>query len=151
MAVLSANKPRATSVLLAGLLALLAGCEAQAQNIRLLKEWQLKCKAAADLLAGVKDVPSAKAAEPRLAKLLSDMDKIQEQLDRTYEPSEVEPADERAVTKQVGEGIVQMQRLVVETMRIGKEPQLTQALGETWERLPSKGLLDATDVDLQSP
>ncbi len=135
MATLAASRPLATALLLAGLLALLAGCGAQSQNIRLLKEWQHKCKAAADLMAGVKDVTSAKAAEPRLARLLAEMDKIQEKLEKTYDPSDVEPADERAVTEQVGEGIVQMQRLVVEVARVGKEPELAEALGDTWKRL----------------
>ena len=139
-----------TTWLLAALAVALPGCMPQSQNIWLLKQWNVKCQEAADLMAGVKDVPSAKAAEPRLVKLLAEMDKIQERLEKTYDSSDVDPSEERGAREQGTEGIVQMQRLLVETMRIGKQPELTAALGEAWNRLPSKHLLDATGVDLEA-
>src|SRR5688572_11213177 len=142
---------RSSAAVLTCLALFLSGCMPQSQNAGLLKQWNSKCKEAADLLAGVKDVPAAKAAEPRLAKLLAEMDKVQAELDRKYDPSDVDPSEERAVTEQVGEGVVQMQRLVAETVRIGKDPHLTAALGDAWTQLPSKGLLDATGIELQSP
>jgi hypothetical protein len=136
---------------LACLVLFVAGCMPQSQNVRLMKQWAAKCKEATDLLAGVKDVPGAKAAEPRLKKLLAEMDKIQAQLEKTYEPSDVDPSEEHGATKASSESIVQMQRLLAETLRIGKDPQLTAALGDAWNQLPSKHLLDATGLDPQSP
>jgi hypothetical protein len=107
----------------------------QSRAVSLMKQWGQKCKEAADLLAGVKDAASAKAAAPRLEKLVTEMDKIQGEIDRVYDPSEVDPADESAIMEEVGGNIVQMQRLMTEVARIGKQPEIQAALGKSWDRL----------------
>jgi hypothetical protein len=123
-------------------LVLLPGCGGQTHNVRLLKQWNVHCREAADLLAGVNDVASAKAAQPKLKAALQAMDDVQTRLDETYDPTEVDPWDESAVNEPVAEGIAQMQRLVAESARIAKDPEIKAALGETWQRLSMGGLLD---------
>ena len=64
-------------IFLAGLAVFLPACSRRAtENERLQKQWNAKCKEAADLLAGVTDVASAKAAEPRLKIVLQEMAKL---------------------------------------------------------------------------
>src|SRR5262245_41362984 len=131
-------------------LVLLAGCPLQqAQNTRLLKAWAAKCKETADLLATVKDAASAKAAGPKIIKLMKEMEKLNEQLDTSYDPEDVGLIEAPGVTKHVGEGIAEMQRLMEESMRIGKDPELRAALGEAWNHLPAAAMLDAAGNPIQ--
>jgi hypothetical protein len=129
-------------ILLLLILTPLSGCSGQAHNVRLLKQWNVHCKEAADLLAGVKDVASAKASRQRIEELLKAMDEVQAQLDKSYDPENVDFADQSAVTEQAALGIVEMQRLVAESVRIAQNPELKAELGETWQRLSMGGLLD---------
>lgn len=125
-----------TMLLLAALALAQPACNLrQAQAISLMKQWNVRCKEAADLLSGVKDAASARAAAPRLDVLVKEMDKIQGEIDRVYDPTEVDPGDERGVTEQAAQDIVQMQRLFVEVARIGQQPEITTALGDAWKRL----------------
>lgn len=133
--------PRAL-ILVYAILTLLSGCGGQAHNVRLLKQWNAHCKEAADLLAGVKDVASAKASRPRLEELLKAMDDVQVQLDESYDPEDVDFADQSAITEQAALGIAEMQRLVAESVRIAQHPELKAELGETWQQLSMGGLLD---------
>lgn len=110
--------------------------------MQLLKEWNGHGKEAADLLAGVKDVASAKASRPRLAELLNAMDDVQARLDETYDPENVDLEDQSPVTEQVALGIAEMQRLTAESVRIAQHPEIKAELGETWQRLSMGGLLD---------
>jgi hypothetical protein len=129
---------------------LLPACNLQqAQAIALMKQWSAKCQEAADLLAGVKDAGTAKAAAPRLDVLIQEMDKLQEQIDRVYDPTEVDPGDEKAVMEEVGQNIVQMQRLMAEVVRIGQRPELTAALGKSWDRLSGYDVINVSDVKPQ--
>src|SRR5262245_16142918 len=131
-------------------LVLLAGCSLpQAQNTRLLKNWAAKCKEAADLLATVKDEPSAKAAKPKIIKLMKEMDKLNEQLDSSYDPEDVGVIATPGVTRHLGEGIGEMQRLMEESLRIGQNPELRAALGEAWNCLPAAAMLDAAGNPIQ--
>ena len=130
--------------------ALLPACNVRhMQAASLMKQWGAKCKEAADLLAGVKDAATAKAAAPRLDTLVKEMDKLQEQIDRVYDPTEVEPGDEQAVMEEVAQNIVQMQRLMVEVGRVGKEPEIAAALGETWKRLSFIDVLNQPGAEMQ--
>jgi len=127
-----------------GCLLLIAGCSLpQAQNTRLLKAWTAKCKEASDLLATVKDAPSAKAASPKIIKLMKELDKLNEQLDESYDPSDVSLVEMPGTTKHLGEGIGEMQRLMQESVRIGQDRELRAALGEAWQYLPAAPLVDA--------
>jgi len=132
-------------LLFLGCLALLApGCSThQAQNSRLFHQWNARCKEVADLLETIKDVPSAKAVEPKLKVVIQELNKVQEKLDASYDPEEVDFADSPRITKHVAEGIVQTQRVMVESVRIGKNPELRAALGETWNELPAAVMMDA--------
>ena len=94
------------------------------------------------MLAGVKDVASAKASRPRLEELLKAMDDVQVQLDESYDPEDVDFADQSAITEQAALGIAEMQRLVAESVRIAQHPELKAELGETWQQLSMGGLLD---------
>jgi len=128
-----------------GCLVLLAvGCSThQAQNTRLFNQWNAKCKEAADLLETVKDVPSAKAAAPQIAAAMREIQKIDAQLEKSYDPEDVDFHDTSRVTKQVAEGIGQMQRLMVESLRVGKDPAMRDALGEAWQLLPAAAMMEA--------
>jgi hypothetical protein len=100
-------------------------------------------KEAADLLATVKDVATAKAAGPKLAATMREIQKIDEQLEKSYDPEEVDAHDSPRVTKQVAEGIGEMQRLMVESVRVGKDPEIRAALGEAWQLLPAAAMMEA--------
>lgn len=139
--------PRGQLLILTCTALLMLGCGGQAHNVRLLKQWNAHCKEAADLLAGVKDAASARAALPRLKAALQAMDEVQTELDETYDPTEVDPWDESAVNEPVAQGIVEMQRLTAESVRIARDPEIKAALGETWDRLSMGGLLDRPDID----
>jgi hypothetical protein len=43
------------------------------------------------------------------------------------------------------ESIAEMQRLTLETQRISKQPELKEALGDTWKELPSVAILEASE------
>jgi hypothetical protein len=142
------TKHRTLALLLA--IVMLPACNLRhMQAVSLMKQWGAKCKETADLLAGVKDAASAKAAAPRLDTLVKEMDKLQEQIDRVYDPTEVEPGDERAVMEEVGLNIVQMQRLMIEVGRVGKEPEITEALGDAWKRLSFIDVLNQPGAELE--
>jgi hypothetical protein len=113
------------------------------QNTRLFKQWNAKCKEAADLLETIKDVPTAKAAAPQLKAVLEELDKLSEKLEASYDPAAPEEADMPGTTKQVGEGIAQMQRLMLESVRVGKDPEIRAALGDAWQWLPAAAMMDA--------
>jgi hypothetical protein len=135
------------SVLLAlavGFLMISACNSRQAQNIKLQRQWNAKTKEAADLLAGVTDVPSAKAAEPKFKQVLQELIAIGKQMDKTYDPENEDARQSSKMTQEVAEGIAETQRLNVETVRISKNPDLVAALGETWKKLPSVLMLEAT-------
>ena len=112
-------------------------------NDRLQAQWNARCKEAADLLASVQDVPSAKAAEPKLKAALQEMEKINKELGKTYDSEDVDPGESQGMTKEVAGGIGEMQRLNTETLRISKHPELVAALGETWRKLPSVFMLES--------
>jgi hypothetical protein len=114
-----------------------------AQNTRLLSEWNTKCKEAADLLETVKDVATARSAAPRIAAVMRELRKIDEQLEKSYDPTDVDFDDAPRLTRHAGEGIVQMQRLMKENLRIGQDPELKAALGETWNLLPVADMMEA--------
>ncbi|HLW65906.1 MAG TPA: hypothetical protein VKS79_11340 [Gemmataceae bacterium] len=123
---------------------LLPACTSRrAQNEKLQRQWNAKCKEAADLLASVKDVPSAKAAEPKLKSVLQELDAVGNQLDKSYDPENVDAIESRAMAKEVAEGIAEMQRLNAESLRISESPELVAALGESWKKLPVAMMLEA--------
>ena len=117
--------------------ALIPACNSrQAQNLKLQRQWNAKTKEAADLLVGVTDVPSAKAAEPKLKQVLQDLDAIGAQMDKSYDPENVDASESGAITKAVADGIAEMQRLNAESLRISENPEIVAALGESWKKLP---------------
>ncbi len=129
--------------LVVGTVAVPACAPPRASNSRLFKQWNAKCKEAADLLETVKDVPSAKAAAPQIAAAMREIQKIDAQLEKFYDPEDVDFDDTPRVTKQVAEGIGQMQRLMVECVRVGKDPEMRAALGEAWQLLPAAAMMEA--------
>ena len=69
----------------------LAGCDiGRRQNAGLMGKRTAKCKAAADLLASIKDVPSAQLAAPKLRVVLQELAEIDEQVQRLREAEEGE-------------------------------------------------------------
>jgi hypothetical protein len=138
-----------TTVRLVVLVALLGavsaiGCENNhAQTNRLFQQWNAKIKEAADLLETVQDVASAKAAAPQLTSVMQDLHQINEKLEISYDPEGVDFGDSLRVTQGVGEAIAQMQRLDMEGLRVGKDPELRAALGEAWNLLPAKAMMEA--------
>ncbi len=135
---------RGKLMLVAALLIGAAGCAPrQGANTRLFKQWNAKCKEAADLVATVKDVPTAKAAAPKIAAAIRELDEISGTLEDSYDPTEVDFRDAPRVDKQVGEGIVEMQRLMTESLRVGKDPEMKAALGDAWNLLPVADMMEA--------
>jgi hypothetical protein len=133
------------SWLVAGSLVVLASCSLRpVPGLRLMKQSTQKCQEAAENLQGVQDAASAKAAAPRLEKLLIEIDQIGEKLERTYDPG-----DEAAINKELAEGIKQMQRLMIETARIGKDPAICEALGDVWKRLSVNNLLGVDPLGIE--
>jgi hypothetical protein len=133
----------------------LVGCDiGRRQNAGLMGKWTAKCKDAADLLASIKDVPSAQLAEPKLKVALQELAEIDEQVQRLREAEEGEYIPEARLQhemKQVAEGIAEMQRLAIETQRISKQPELKEALGDTWKELPSVAILEASSELPENP
>ena|SRR6266568_7240928 len=126
------------------LIALTPACSRRkSQNERLQHQWNAKVKEMADLLAGVTDVPSAKAAEPKLAAAMTEFERIAKELDKSYDPEDVDPSEQKPMTEAVAQGIAETQRLNTETLRISKSPELVAALGATWKKLPSVMMLEA--------
>src|SRR5438477_13190733 len=80
------------------------------QNERLQQQWNAKVKEMADLLAGVTDVSSAKAAEPKLAAAMEAYDRIAEELDKRYDSEDVDPSEQKPMTEAVAQGIAETQR-----------------------------------------
>ena len=113
------------------------------RNVRLQREYNAYCKEAADLLAGVTDVPTARAAAPRLKEILRQWEKVNEHLENAYDPENVSRRDAEAMMNEVAQGIVEMQRLNAETLRLSKLPDVVAALGDTWKRLPSFPMMGA--------
>jgi hypothetical protein len=131
-------------ILIVGLAALVPACNrGPSRNVRLQREYNACCKEAADLLAGVTDVPTARAAEPRLKVVLRRWVKVNEQLEASYDSSDVSPRERDAMLTEVGQGIAEIQRLNVEMLRISKLPDVFAALGETGKQLPSFPMLGA--------
>jgi seryl-tRNA synthetase len=136
---------RSIALILAAICITLPACKSrQAQNEKLQRQWNAKTKEAADLLATVKDVPTAKAAEPKLKAVLQELNALGSQLDESYDPENVPASESEKMTKEVAEGIAETQRLNAETLRISKSPEVVAALGETWRKLPSVFLLEAS-------
>src|SRR5207253_641811 len=98
----------------------------------------------ADLLAGITDVPSAKAAEPKLRAALQELEKINEQLDKSSDPEDLNQREARRMMEEVAKGIAAMQQLNTETLRVSKIPGASAALGDTWAKLPSVAMLEAS-------
>jgi hypothetical protein len=141
---------RFAPLVVSGLLIALAGCRfGDPPAARLIRQSTLKCQEAADLLAGVKDAAAAKAAAPRLKKLVDEIDRINEQIERIYDPSEVDPADEPAIHAELPESIAQMQRLMTEASRIRQEPALVEALGEAGKRLAGLDVLGSDPLGIE--
>ena len=139
---------RAWRILLLGLLACLntlvpACSRRQSQNVRLQLQCNAKTKEIADLLAGVSDVPSARAADPKIAAALGDLEKLEQQLERSYDPENVASSEQGPMTEAIAEGIAEAQRMNAETLRIRQNPELVAALGATWKKLPSVIMMDA--------
>ncbi len=135
----SRNRLIIVAVCLSGLL---PACNSRAkQNEKLQKQSNAKLKEAADLLAGIRDVEGAKSAEPRLRQTLDEMNKINSQLSKSYDPEDVDSSERPAMTEAVAQGIAEMQRLVAESLRISQIPGVAAALGDTWDRLPSAMML----------
>jgi hypothetical protein len=51
--------------------------------------------------------------------------------------------------EEVGLNIVQMQRLMIEVGRVGKEPEITEALGDAWKRLSFIDVLNQPGAELE--
>ena len=94
-------------------------------------------------MAGVSDVENARAAEPKLRVAVDELGRIDRELEKTYNPEDVDPGERKGMTEEVAKGIAAMQRLNQETLRVGRQPELVAALGETWKNLPSVPMLEA--------
>lgn len=130
-------------ILLACVLVFLSACNRRAkQNERLQKEWNAKCKEVADLLASINDPASAKTAEPKIRQAMEQMAKVGEKLETSYDPENATGSEAEKMTEAVGQGIVEMQRMMSESVRISKIPGATAALGDTWNMLPASALLE---------
>lgn len=130
-------------VFLVGLIAAVPACSRlKSKNERLQLQWNAKTKEVNDLLASIKDVPSAKAAEPKLAAALKDLEKINDELGRRYDSEDVDAVEREPMTEAVAIGIAEMQREAVEVRRIKEKPELVSALGDSWKKIPSVVIME---------
>jgi hypothetical protein len=128
---------RPAALAFAAIILFLPACDSrQTQEIKLQRQWNAKVRETADLLAGVTDVPSAKAAEPKLKQMLQELTAIGKQMDKTADPESEGGGESAKLTQAVAEGIAEAQRLNAETLRISKNPEMVTALGESWKKLP---------------
>lgn len=130
--------------LAAGILAaVLAGCggEAAARK-RLTTQLAAATKEMADLLATVKDRPSAEAARPKIQTLIEQVDDWTEQIDAMEESVGV---GDEAVLESQGNWIGEHTRMMQEQYRVGQIPAAREGLGETWQQLTG-GMYDPGGV-----
>jgi hypothetical protein len=73
---------------------------------------------------------------------MKELGKLDEQIEALNDRDDDDLLSMPHQTKQVGEGIGHMQRLMIEGVRIGKEPELRAALGEAWNYLPAAMMVD---------
>ncbi len=126
------------------LVTLVPACSSRkSQNERLQLQWNAKTKEVNDLLAGITDAPSAKAAEPKLATALKDLERIGEKLEKHYDSEDVDSGERDPMTEAVAAGIAEMEREGAEVRRINMNPEIVTALGETWKKIPSVVILEA--------
>ena len=97
------------------------------------KQLMSATKEMADLLATVKDKPSAQAVAPKLLTLIDRVDKLNERLE------EMETEDsyyhDTELLQEVGSWIAEHTRLMEEEHRISQIPQAREGLGEAWQQL----------------
>jgi hypothetical protein len=94
-------------------------------------------------------VKSAKLAEPKLKVAVRELAEIAEQMEQLQDREEDYVPQARFELqhqmKGAVESIAEMQRLTLETQRISKQPELKEALGDTWKELPSVAILEASE------
>src|SRR5687767_846022 len=128
------SRPRFLTLTLL-LSALLVGCGSSSAAWRAVaKQIMTATKEMADLLATVKDKPTAQAAAPKLLALLERVEKLSERLDDLDAESEDMGADPEIVNE-VGPWIAEQTRLMEEQRRISQIPEAREGLGEAWQRL----------------
>jgi hypothetical protein len=125
---------RCAFFLAAALIALAAlGCDNDVAARRTLtKKLAGATKEMADLLAAVKDKPTAEAARTKIQTLIEQVDTWTEQIDNMEES--VGFGDE-AILKAHGEWTSETTRLMKEQYRIGQIPEAREGLGDTWQQL----------------
>ena len=100
----------------------------------LVKQLMAATKETADLLATVKDKPTAEAAAPKLLALVQRVEELGERLDELDAEAEDFGADPE-FAEEVVPWIAEHSRLMQEQLRIGKIPEAREGLGEGWKRL----------------
>lgn len=122
-------------ILLASLSPLLAGCDSSfVARQALVRQLMAVTKETADLLATVKDKPTAQAAAPQLLTLVERSGTLSERLEELDEDADDLGSDPAAI-EEYGQWIAEHSRLMQEQHRIGQIPDAREGLGEGWERL----------------
>lgn len=99
-----------------------------------MKQMIAATKETADLLATVKDKPTAQAAAPKLLALVEKVEKLGERLDELDAEAEDFGPDPE-VAEEVVPWIAEHSRLIQEQLRISRIPEAREGLGEGWDRL----------------
>lgn len=130
-------KPTLFSVLFLALLpcAFFLGCgNSLAARRSLTKQLMASTKEMANLLATVKDKPSAQAAAPKMLTLIERVDKLNDRLDAMDTEDGSGGTDEELV-KELAGWVAEQTRLMQEEQRISQIPEASAGLGEAWQQL----------------
>jgi predicted DNA-binding protein len=115
------------------LLAGFTGCESEAASRRrLTAKLATATKEMADVLAEIKDKPTATAARPKIQKLIEQVEDWTEQIDA--QETSVGIGDEVTLESH-GRWIGEHTRMMKEQYRIGQIPAAREGLGDTWKKL----------------
>jgi len=136
-------QPKIGLLFAAILLLLAAGCDTEAAaKRRLSAKLAAATKEMADLLATVKDKPTAEAARPKIQTLIDRVDEWTEEMDSLETSAGM---GDEAVGESLGNWMVEQTRFMQEQARISQIPAAREGLGETWQELTG-GAYDAGGV-----
>lgn len=134
-----------------GLMSLLfAGCSSHySTRVTLTRQITAATKEAADLLATVKDEPTAQAAAPKLRAVCDRMEKLTEQFDAFDTENEIYMGEqEQKVLEEHARWIAEEIRRMQEQARISRIPEARAGLGDVWMQLTGGAFAPGGPMDL---
>ena len=101
---------------------LLAGCDSRSPHEAIADDMVAKMRQMVDVMKGVKDEDSAKAAKPKVQALAKELDELKAKSDKLGKPS---PETEKKLKEKHEKEVEQLTGdLLKEMMRVGMDPKL---------------------------